>query len=49
MNEHHIYLDNAATTSLAPQVLSAMQSALTDIYGNASSIHAAGRAARRLT
>jgi len=40
-----VYLDNAATTKLAPQVLEAMMPYLTDTFGNASSIHAYGRVA----
>ena len=39
------YLDNAATTLLAPEVKSAIIASL-DIYGNPSSIHQAGREAR---
>lgn len=41
-----IYLDHAATTPLEPAVLEAMQPWLTTHYGNPSSQHAAGRAAR---
>lgn len=41
-----IYLDHAATTPLAPEVLAAMMPFLEHEYGNASSIHRAGRAAR---
>ena len=41
-----IYLDHAATTPLDPSVLAAMQPHL-DHLGNASSAHAAGRAARQ--
>lgn len=41
-----VYLDNAATTKLSPDVLNAMMPYLTDIYGNASSVHAFGREAR---
>ncbi len=41
-----IYLDHAATTPLAPQVLAAMLPVLEDGYGNPSSVHQAGRAAR---
>jgi cysteine desulfurase len=38
-----IYLDNAATTSLDPEVLEAMLPILTENFGNPSSIHADGR------
>ena len=41
-----VYADNAATTKLSPDVLNAMMPYLTDIYGNASSVHAFGREAR---
>jgi cysteine desulfurase len=41
-----VYLDHAATTPLAPEVLAAMQPYLTEHYGNASSVHAFGRTAR---
>jgi cysteine desulfurase len=41
-----IYLDNAATTSLDPQVLEAMMPFLTEQYGNPSSIYSYGREAR---
>ena len=43
-----IYLDNNATTAIHPDVLSALQEALRDTFGNASSIHSEGQAARRL-
>lgn len=42
-----IYLDNSATTPVAPEVLAAMQPFFHEHYGNASSLHAAGREARR--
>lgn len=38
-----IYLDNNATTRVAPEVLEAMQPFLTEYYGNPSSAHALGR------
>src|SRR5213080_3508162 len=41
-----IYLDNNATTRVAPEVFEAMRPHLTDEWGNPSSAHALGRAAR---
>ena len=41
-----IYFDHNATTPLDPRVLEAMQPYLTGPYGNASSVHRYGRAAR---
>jgi cysteine desulfurase len=43
---HFIYLDNAATTCLDPDVLKAMMPYLTDLYGNPSSTYAHGRSSR---
>lgn len=45
-----IYLDHAATTRPAPEVVAAMQDCLTDAerFANPSSIHRAGRAAARV-
>jgi cysteine desulfurase len=42
-----IYLDNAATTRVRPEVRAAMEPFLDRDYGNPSSLHAAGRRARR--
>jgi cysteine desulfurase len=41
-----IYLDHAATTPLRREALDAMLPLLSDVYGNASSAHSAGRRAR---
>ncbi|MFQ5719720.1 MAG: cysteine desulfurase family protein [Acidobacteriota bacterium] len=43
-----IYLDHNATTPVAVEVIEAMRSALRDGWGNPSSAHATGRAARRI-
>lgn len=42
-----IYLDHAATSPIAPEVVTVMAEAMQSYYGNASSIHAAGREARK--
>ncbi|MCI0624873.1 MAG: cysteine desulfurase NifS [Acidobacteria bacterium] len=43
-----IYLDNNATTRVAPEVLQAMLPCYQDAYGNASSVHAFGQEAKGL-
>lgn len=46
MNEPLLYLDHAATTPLRPEARAAMAPFLGERFGNSSSVHAAGRAAR---
>src|SRR5512143_2689284 len=41
-----VYLDHSATTPLDPRVRAAMGPYLDDVFGNPSSLHAAGREAR---
>jgi cysteine desulfurase len=43
----HIYFDHNATTPVAPEVLEAVVTALGQVYGNASSIHSFGQAAKQ--
>lgn len=43
-----IYLDHAASTPVHPEVAEAMVTVMREQYGNASSVHAYGRAAKRL-
>ncbi len=43
-----IYLDNAATTRVCPEAAEAAMNAMTAEYGNPSSTHAKGRAAKKL-
>lgn len=45
-SRRRIYFDHAATTPLDPRVRAAMQPFLEDTFGNPSSLHAEGRAAR---
>lgn len=42
-----IYLDHAATTPVDARVIEAMQPYWADVFGNTSSLHAVGRAARQ--
>ena len=41
-----IYMDHAATTPMAPEVVEAMKTAFVEIFGNASSLHQPGLAPR---
>ena len=47
MEKRNIYLDNAATTRMRPEVLEAMLPWFTEDFGNASSVHAWGRKSQR--
>lgn len=42
-----IYLDNAATTRVRPEVAAEVLPIMTDVFGNASSVHAFGREAKK--
>jgi len=44
---HHYYFDHNATTPVSAEVLEAMLPVLTEVYGNASSIHYFGQMARQ--
>ncbi|MFN3324425.1 MAG: cysteine desulfurase family protein [Bryobacteraceae bacterium] len=48
MMDRPVYFDYNATTPLAPEVLDVFVSVLRETYGNASSIHRPGQAARQL-
>ena len=43
-----VYLDNAATTPIDPEVVNAMIPVLQDDFGNPSSTHAYGRKVRSI-
>ena len=43
-----IYLDNAATTPILPEVIDVISSVMANVYGNPSSIHHVGRKAKSL-
>lgn len=43
-----VYLDNAATTAVRPEVVEAMHAVLTEHFGNPSSTHAFGRASKAI-
>lgn len=48
MESRIVYMDNNATTMMAPEVVSAMAKAEAQVYGNASSMHTFGRKAAAL-
>ncbi|MBN1890229.1 MAG: aminotransferase class V-fold PLP-dependent enzyme [Thermoflexales bacterium] len=47
MDQQTIYLDHAATTPIDPRVIETMRPYWSDVYGNTSSVHSVGRAARK--
>lgn len=48
MEKGNIYFDNASTTNLSAEVISAMMPVMNNIYGNSSSTHSFGREASSL-
>jgi cysteine desulfurase len=46
MPAHRVYLDNSATTPVDARVAAAMATAVTETFGNASSVHGFGQQAR---
>ncbi|MDR2437106.1 MAG: cysteine desulfurase NifS [Endomicrobium sp.] len=46
MGHRRVYLDNSATTAVAPEVIKEMQPYFANIYGNPSSFHSFGRQAK---
>ncbi len=48
MEPKNIYLDNAATTPILPEVIDVITSAMESVYGNPSSSHDLGRKAKSL-
>ncbi len=47
MTQRRIYMDNAATTPVRPEVVEAMLPFFTDNFGNPSSVHSFGRTAQQ--
>ena len=47
MRDSFVYLDHAATTPMLPEAIEAMTAQMATV-GNASSLHTAGRAGRRV-
>ncbi|GHU65688.1 cysteine desulfurase IscS [Clostridia bacterium] len=47
MSDKRVYLDNAATTRVKPEVVAAMTPYFTELFGNPSSVHAFGRETRK--
>jgi len=43
--QRRVYMDHAATTPVDPEIVEAMVPCLTEVYGNASSLHSFGREA----
>ena len=43
-----IYVDNAGTTPMAPEVIEVMSQTMRDVFGNASATNSFGRKARQV-